>query len=122
MVAGKRAGHERSYSVTAPSKPKKKLAKGPIAQRRLSQINPDYVDCRDLAHSWRRVDAVIDNKAREIRRVLVCTRCPMQRTQILYLDGTIKGNRYRGPGDYYLKGGQMTRYERAALRLRNSGL
>lgn len=89
---------------------------------RISGIPQEYTTCRDLAHSWSPVDAKIDRRKREVHRIMRCNRCPMKRTQILNMDGTIKSNYYRGPSDYYLEGGQMTRAERAALRLINAGL
>lgn len=89
---------------------------------RAAQIDPAYATCRDLMHSWQPLDAKIDRRKREVHRILQCTRCPMKRTQVLRMDGTIKLNRYNGPKDYYLTGGQMTKDERAALRLLNAGL
>ena len=96
----------------------------PIAHavQRISQIRQEYTTCRDLMHSWKPVDARIDRRNQEILRIMKCTRCPMQRTQILNMDGTINRSHYSGPVDYYLTGGRMTASERAALRLRNANV
>lgn len=78
----------------------------------LTKLPDEWVDCRDMRHSWRvSVDFHVSEAAgrhpNEIRRELVCTRCETIRKEVYHhtargLDKVHQGYAY--PEEYQIKG------------------
>lgn len=82
-----------------------------------SMIPDAFLQCRDLAHSFRPYDATIDRRAREIRRELRCPECGTVKIQLLDLEGYVLRSWYTYPSGYLILGlGRMSVADRAAIR------
>lgn len=78
-----------------------------------------FIQCRDFGHNWRAYRAFYDEREKGYRRVIQCTRCTTERTQLLDLDGSVRSGYYVHP-DGYLKPagtGVLDAGGRASLRL-----
>lgn len=86
----------------------------------VSQIQEQFLDCRDLGHTWRWQKAQEDKRYRIITRIVSCDRCGTERVQTLNQYGYLVSSSYRYALGYLLKGaGFLTVDDRAAMRLRN---
>jgi hypothetical protein len=90
----------------------------------VNDIPEQYLECRDLMHSWQPYDAKMLRSPvtgqREIHRVLRCIRCQTLKTQRLTPRGDIIAHSYSYAEHYLLKGGRLPRAERGRLRRVNA--
>lgn len=81
-----------------------------------TELDEQYLLCRDLGHAWAPYDVEVLRRPRQIRRILKCRDCGAKRTQTLDADYAIEGNSYQYPEGYSVKGHPMTKAARAEVR------
>lgn len=84
---------------------------------------PDrYLLCRDMGHRWQPFSARWDEKERAYSRVLRCSRCKTDRTQLLAMNGLILSGHYEYPDGYTAPAGtgRIDQMARGALRLEST--
>lgn len=92
-------------ALTEQSRPKKVTV-------HLEDLQDDYLECRDLRHSWRRsslhdisVTRNTSGKVIEFTRVITCARCGCERHQTYSVPSMeIRRSRYNYPHGYLLAG------------------
>lgn len=86
--------------------------------KNVDDVLEQFLDCRDLGHSWQHHDAIESRTT--ITRIVVCSVCGTQRLQLLDTRGYLRRSNYKYATGYLLKGtGWLTADDRAVMRLRN---
>lgn len=79
------------------------------ADAALSSYDGDYLLCRDLKHPWSVVGYF--RQRGEVRRLLRCPRCEMQRIDRWLPSGERVANQYQAPEGYRIPGGGVTAHD-----------
>lgn len=82
-------------------------------------LSDNYLLCRDLGHTWRPFNARWDPEQDGYIRVLRCSRCKTERSQLLSATGMVDSGSYDYPDGYQAPPGtgRLTGEGRGALRL-----
>lgn len=91
----------------------------PAVKRTVEDIDPQYLDCRDLGHSWRHHEAVENKRFRQWQRTVRCAVCTTLRHQVLDFRGYRVRAWYEYPKGYLVRGAEFTVDDRARLRILN---
>lgn len=83
---------------------------------RAKVIPAGFVACRDVGHSWRPHDVLVESS--RFVRVLACSGCGALRRQVVLRSGRAVSNSYSYPPGYVMTGGRLSQGERNAVRLR----
>jgi len=86
----------------------------------VSAVDEKFLDCRDIGHTWRKVEVTEDRKLKRYTRTVACQNCTTERVQVMDLQGYLIKAHYRYVAGYLLDGaGYLTADDRAVMRLRN---
>lgn len=84
----------------------------------IGNLDADFLQCRDLRHSWRPFWAVQLPRGKGFEEELHCSRCGAARVRLLDGEGFVVASRMkRYPDGYLFKGfGRLTSADNALLR------
>lgn len=82
-------------------------------------LNPDFIECRDLQHAWRYFNVIHRKEEKLYDEVLRCLRCDTLKHRFISYDGEyVKSPRYEYPEGYVVKGqGRASADDRAKIRI-----
>lgn len=87
----------------------------------VNDIPDDFMECRDVGHSWKPFDGGCDKRKRLYHRTHRCRGCRTYRTQILSWKGEILTSSYTYAKDYLFKGsGRYDQELRGKVRVHNT--
>lgn len=79
------------------------MARLPANPTSVTELETNYLECRDYGHSWR-LDTIEVVTLGQVEREFHCPRCKMEKTQLLRKDRSVHSTNYRPPKRYHLKG------------------
>ena len=85
-----------------PPRKRPSAALTPVADA-LTELEPDFLLCRDVRHPWR-IDGYRTAERGTVERMLVCDRCGTERLDRWTLRGERVGHQYRYARGYQLRG------------------
>ena len=89
-----------------------------LLEEAIEKMPPEFIECRDLGHSWRKRNARWIASDNCYEQTLQCARCSTERVRFLGRYGAILESHYGYAEGYTVKGiGRFTTSDRDAVRL-----